>query len=231
MNSKLKKKILGYLFVAILSFNILGVNYRVLAMDGTDAGCITVTDTGNGTDENDDFESESESGTALGSGSGSNASSNSSYSSHDTKISLANVNIPDVNGWTPLMYAIDECNVGRVVMLLELGADVTIMPPELRDQYSNVFECVCDIAIAHYKSNEREPYECLPDEAITGYRNIMNIICRYCAEKGIHLKLDIIKLHKHSSNERTMWDKYGGPEYLENWRCIDGLDLFSVVGI
>lgn len=130
------------------------------------------------------------------------------------------INEPDEKGWTLLMRAIQEHNSKSVKEYLEQGADLTIVPKELSENYSNAFEYLCDLKIKEgrgdfaYGEYEHEVL-CVSPEAIEEYYEIVNIILQHCVDDNSLLTVNIDMLINHDDTIYTVWDCYAKWHYWE----------------
>lgn len=137
-----------------------------------------------------------------------------------TKATNPFVDITDEDGWTLLMRAIQEYDLKSINQLLNEGADLYVMPPELQGRYSNAFEYLCDIKIRTYSGEKvAGKYESIksqfPPEVIKIYCDMVDTIIKHCIENHISLSISTHRLNDHADSIETVWDYYARERYWD----------------
>lgn len=196
---KIKNKIFYLALAAIFALGVIGRNSRALALFGYDSGYDA------------DYYSSSESD--------SDAAPTVTRKPTVPKFPSV-VNVPDQEGWTPLMSAILNHNVGMVKKLLGLGADLNILPMDLRSRYRNALEYVFDIDVAVYEGNRDLLSPCLTDQEKKDFEEIVDTILKHCVRRKKPLNINPEMVRDQPDNVQVLWDSYG------RWKYFDYMDAY-----
>lgn len=155
----------------------------------------------------------------------------------------AEINKPDVCGRTSLMQAIKELNVERVKELLEKGASLNIpkdyaVNSSLDNQlYSNVFELLCDLEVAHNESKYDDgglrfdpslDFDNCNNEKGAKIKKIVGIILEHCVKNEIPLSVNTVPFAQSAHKCGTTVWKWVGEDLFEGYQRSHG-SLFNVV--
>lgn len=196
---KLKNRIFYLALAAIFTIGTIGINSRASALFGYDSGYDA--------DYYSSSDSDSDTAPAV---------------TEKLVVSKAPllVNVLDKEGFTPLMRAVLDHNVEKVKKLLELGADLNMVPTELSGRYRNVLEFIYDVDVAVYEDDKALPLPCLTDKEKKDFEEIVDIILKHCVKSKQPLNVNSEMIRDQSNNVQVLWDSCG------RWKYFDYMDVY-----
>lgn len=127
---------------------------------------------------------------------------------------LYGVNLPDEYGWTPIMRAIHDSNAVAVLDLLQKGASLNIMPPELCGRYRNALEYVYGMDVSTIDNDKVFSFRDFSDSIRRkSYEAIVGMILEHCVANHICLNINPNAMSDPLGGKQTLWDMYGRLQY------------------